>query len=156
MSTSEIDSTLNDFLIETSEGIEHLDQECLKLESSDNPLTQIASIFRVTHTIKGGAGYMGFANLQRLAHASENLLAKMRDGTVAVSKPRANVLLKVVDAFSRSCQFIASNHVESTENFAALIAELSALEHDQPTATESPSTAALAATTQAASARRCQ
>jgi two-component system, chemotaxis family, sensor kinase CheA len=53
----------------------------VKLESQPRASELLASIFRSIHSIKGACGLLGFHKLQALAHAGENLLSKLRDGT---------------------------------------------------------------------------
>ena len=56
-----------------------VDLELLELEKSTDP-ELVKSIFRVMHTIKGSAGFLGLSKLEKLTHAGENLLSKIRDG----------------------------------------------------------------------------
>jgi len=37
-------------------------------------------VFRTIHTIKGTCGFLGFNKLEKVAHAGENLLSRLRDG----------------------------------------------------------------------------
>lgn len=50
-------------------------ERCLtELETRPDDHTLLAEIFRFVHTIKGATGLLGFARLETLAHAGENLL----------------------------------------------------------------------------------
>ena len=53
----EQDGLLHDFLIETKEGVDHLDTELLALESNPEDRDLINAIFRRLHTIKGGLDF---------------------------------------------------------------------------------------------------
>ena len=39
----------------------------------------------MVHTIKGTCGFLGLPRLERVAHAGENVLGKVRDGALAVT-----------------------------------------------------------------------
>src|SRR5207247_722891 len=43
--------------------------------------------------IKGTCGFLGFAKLERIAHAAESLLAGLRDGSLSITPQTAGVLL---------------------------------------------------------------
>lgn len=65
-----------------AESREHLQQagECLlELERprEERPAGQLTLLMRALHSLKGGAGSLGFAHLERLAHALESRLAKL-------------------------------------------------------------------------------
>lgn len=58
----------------------------------------MASIFRTIHTIKGSCGFLGFARLEKVAHAGESLLSLLRDGKLALTVKVTSGLLAMVDA----------------------------------------------------------
>ena len=67
------------FRTESAELLAALDDALLAIEA-DGDATEVAAAFRSTHTIKGMAGAMGYAQVERIAHAMESLLAELRDG----------------------------------------------------------------------------
>lgn len=93
-----MDEIVKDFLIESSENLDRLDQELVRLESEPGSKDLLASIFRTIHTIKGSCGFLGFARLEKVAHAGENLLSKLRDGKLALTAELTSGLLAMVDA----------------------------------------------------------
>ncbi len=93
-----MDEIVKDFLIESNENLDRLDQELVKLESEPSSKELLASIFRTIHTIKGSCGFLGFARLEKVAHAGESLLSLLRDGKLALSEQVTSGLLAMVDA----------------------------------------------------------
>ncbi len=88
---------LKDFLAESKENLETLDQGFVELEQEpDNP-ELIKSIFRTIHTIKGTSGFFGFTTLEGIAHFAEDILSKLRDGVVEVNEEITTMLLQSVD-----------------------------------------------------------
>jgi two-component system, chemotaxis family, sensor kinase CheA len=61
-----MDEIVKDFLIESNENLDRLDQELVKLEVEPSSKELLASIFRTIHTIKGSCGFLGFANLEKV------------------------------------------------------------------------------------------
>jgi len=62
------------FLQEAKEYLDLMNHNFIKLEKGDREA--INEIFRVAHTIKGMAGFMGFKNLEKLCHKLESAMGK--------------------------------------------------------------------------------
>ena len=82
-----MDDLLADFLTETAENLAELDVALVRLERTPDDAATLSLIFRLVHTIKGTCGFLGLPRLERVAHAAENVLGKVRDG-VLTSPPR--------------------------------------------------------------------
>lgn len=80
-----MDDLLSEFLTETSESLGTLDLEIVRLEQNPNDPDLLANIFRLVHTIKGTCGFLGLPRLEAVAHSSENILGKFRDGALVVT-----------------------------------------------------------------------
>lgn len=93
----EMDEIVHEFLVESYENLDQLDQDLVALESDPSSRTLLSSIFRTVHTIKGTSGFLGFGNLERVSHVGESLLSELRDGERAMDQPTADVLLALVD-----------------------------------------------------------
>ncbi len=91
------DDILKDFLAESKENLELLDQQFVELEQEPDNAELIKSIFRTIHTIKGTAGFFGFTTLEGIAHFAEDILSKLRDGVVKVNEDITTMLLQAVD-----------------------------------------------------------
>ncbi|MCA9472456.1 MAG: chemotaxis protein CheA [Nitrospirales bacterium] len=94
----EMKEILNDFLAEGSEMLEALDQHFVQLEADPNNADLLNEIFRAMHSMKGSAGFLGFANLVEVAHQGESLLNKLRQGEMDVSPFVIDIILEAVDA----------------------------------------------------------
>lgn len=122
-----IDEVVGEFLVESYEALDLLDQGLLALEGDPSPET-LASIFRTMHTIKGTCGFLGFAHLESVAHAAENLLSRLRDGELAVSEPIATALLASVDAVRAMLVTIERTGADGDTSYPDLVAELERLQ----------------------------
>ncbi len=113
---------LDDFVIETNELIEQLNQDLLLIEnSSDNEV--INRIFRAFHTIKGTSGFLSFDKCTELAHASEDLLNKVRNGELNPNPEIVDVLLDSSDWFKMFMGDV-ENRVERDYDIDDLISAL--------------------------------
>jgi two-component system, chemotaxis family, sensor kinase CheA len=93
-----MDEIVKDFLIESNENLDRLDQELVRLESEPSSKELMASIFRTIHTIKGSCGFLGFSRLEKVAHAGESLLSRLRDGKLSLNAEVTSGLLGMVSA----------------------------------------------------------
>lgn len=93
----EMQEILNDFLTESGEMIEVLDQRFVTLESDPANKDLLNEIFRAMHSMKGSAGFLGFTHLVDVAHRAENILNKLRQGEMAVIPAVITVILEAVD-----------------------------------------------------------
>ncbi|WNM62799.1 chemotaxis protein CheA [Candidatus Nitrospira neomarina] len=94
----EMKEILNDFLAESSEMLEALDQHFVKLETEPSNTELLNEIFRCMHSMKGSAGFLGFTHLVEVAHQAESLLNKLRQGEMTVSPFIIDIILEAVDA----------------------------------------------------------
>lgn len=93
-----MDDIVKDSLIESKDNLDRLDQELVKLETDPTSTDLLGSIFRTIHTIKGTCGFLGFSHLEKVAHAGENLLSKLRDKKLQLNAEITSGLLAMVDA----------------------------------------------------------
>jgi two-component system chemotaxis sensor kinase CheA len=116
-----------DFLVETAEALAALDNDLIRLEANPGDTTLISSIFRTLHTVKGTCGFLGLAKLGKVAHAGENVLGRMREGTLAPTPENISVVLRCVDAIKLIVTTLGATGGEGEDDHAALIGELDTL-----------------------------
>lgn len=129
--SDEFDDVLNEFIVESREGLDQLDRDLVTLERESTP-DVLASIFRAVHTIKGTAGFFGFEKLEAVAHVGENLLSRLRDGELRADRAITTALLVMVDALREMIEGIESSGIEGEGDYSELVAELERLERAEP------------------------
>jgi two-component system chemotaxis sensor kinase CheA len=87
----------SDFLAESQEMIELLDQRFIILESDPTNTDLLNEIFRAMHSMKGSAGFLGFTHLVDVTHRAENILNKLRQGDMAVTQQVITAILEAID-----------------------------------------------------------
>jgi len=125
MSDSDI---VQDFLVESYENLDRLDRELVGLEKCPQDRDALASVFRTIHTIKGTCGFLGFNQLEKVAHAGENLLTRLRDGQLMLNRELTTALLEMVDAVRQMLGSIEVTGGEGKRDDTKLIATLTLLQ----------------------------
>jgi len=93
----EFQEILQDFLIESFELIEQLDQDLVELENTPEDLDLLNRIFRVAHTVKGASSFLNFDVLTHLTHHMEDVLNKARHGELIIDADIMDVVLESID-----------------------------------------------------------
>ena len=122
-----MDELLADFLTETNESLAELDVALLKLERTPDDAPTLSLIFRMVHTIKGTCGFLGLPRLERVAHAGENVLGRVRDGLLTVTPDMVSTVLFAIDRIKLIIAGLAATEVEPVGDDSALIAALDAI-----------------------------
>ncbi|MBW3085436.1 hypothetical protein KEM60_01636 [Austwickia sp. TVS 96-490-7B] len=122
-----MEEIVQEFLIESHENLDQLDQDLLALERDPGSRELLSSIFRTLHTIKGTSGFLALHTLERVAHHGESLLSKLRDGEMTLTAEITTVLLEMVDAVRSLLGHIENDGNEGTETYADLVERLQAL-----------------------------
>ncbi|MGB2636130.1 MAG: chemotaxis protein CheA, partial [Candidatus Acidiferrum sp.] len=123
-----VDELTKEFLQESTENLDRLDQDFVKLENDPENPELLKSIFRTIHTIKGTCGFLGFTKLEALTHVGESLLSLLRDGELKLAEPTTDALLEMVDAVRRYLQSIEATEQEGDADTTGLIARLKKLQ----------------------------
>ena len=90
-----MDSILEQFLTEARENLSFLDENLKNLKTSDEEL--VNALFRAAHTLKGGAGLVGFEVVKEITHAAEDLLDAYRKGNIEYSDELVDILYDAFD-----------------------------------------------------------
>jgi two-component system chemotaxis sensor kinase CheA len=123
----ENDEVVQEFLVESHENLDRLDQDLVALERTPDDVETLSSIFRTIHTIKGTCGFLGFSRLESVTHVGENLLGKLRDRELALDADIVSGLLRMVDAVRAMLANIESTGGEGDGDYDDLVEELGRL-----------------------------
>src|SRR6202040_123353 len=91
-----MDDLLREFLTETNESLDTVDNQLVRFEQDPNNAKILDNIFRLVHTIKGPWGFGALPRLEALAHAGETLMGKFRDG-MPVTAEAVTLILSSID-----------------------------------------------------------
>lgn len=121
------------FLEESAENIENLNQSMLELEKEPGNIDLVNEIFRYAHTLKGMSATMGYNDVAELTHSMENILDKLRNGNLAVSKELMTVLFQCIDTLERMVGNISEGSSEKVD-CSSIISKISNLMEVKPQA----------------------
>ena len=108
---------LSGFIEETLEHVDSIEVNVLALEDDPGDIEIINKIFRPFHTIKGVSGFLNLSNIQKLAHATENLLDDVRNGARGMDTDIIDVVLKVGDFLKTMVENLKLVMDEGPENY---------------------------------------
>ena len=93
---SEFEAYRGLFVAESRENHENLVKNLLILEKGSDQ-NAIDEIFRSCHTLKGASASMGFAEMERLCHAMEDVFQLVRSGSAEITQDLGSLLLACSD-----------------------------------------------------------
>ena len=119
---------LAEFLTESNENLASIEEQLLDLESDPGNSDRLDSIFRVVHTVKGSCGFLGLSRLEKVAHAGENLLGKIRSTKFPVDGDIISLLLESTDAIKDIIAGIEEQGSEPDLDHSSICERLAAAE----------------------------
>ena len=121
------DDILVEFIVEAREILDQLDLDFVQLEITPDDKKLVGNIFRAMHTLKGSSGFFAFKRLEKVSHAGESLLGKIRDGQLTLDTQKATILLSALDCLRVIIEGIEATQTEPTGDDSALVENLLAL-----------------------------
>ena len=103
---------IDQFIGQTEEDVDLMIQHALEIKDSSYSEDIIDELFRMLHSLKGHASLMGFFNLKRLAHATEDVISDIRMYKKTMSEEKVNLLLPVFDLIRDSVGSIRDSSCE--------------------------------------------
>ncbi|MAG96154.1 MAG: hypothetical protein CMM08_05650 [Rhodospirillaceae bacterium] len=122
-----MDELLTEFLTETNESLEVIDNELVTLEKNPDSPDILDNIFRLVHTIKGTCGFLGLPRLESVAHSAENVLGKVRDGILPISGDIVTIVLEALDRLKSIMAELEATEAEPEGDDQELIHRLDAV-----------------------------
>lgn len=128
----DVDEIVQEFLVESIEGLDQMDRDLVALERQPADVELLSRVFRCIHSIKGASGFLGFTRLGDVAHAGESLLSELRDGRLVLTPAITSALLQLVDAIRLILDQVRGTGKDGTEEWGTLIALFQTLQtgHD--------------------------
>jgi len=97
MNGSNVDKLKEIFKSEVDELIEDSEEVLATLETDVGNVELINEISRMFHAIKGSAGVVGFNDMAHFSHGVENILDRVRQGELRISKNLISLILESID-----------------------------------------------------------
>ena len=120
----EFQEILQDFLVESFELVEKLDEDLVELENTPEDLELLNGIFRVAHTVKGASSFLNFDVLTHLTHHMEDVLNKARHGDLIITPDIMDVVLESIDLMKALLNIIRDTSADAGIDVSACVARL--------------------------------
>ena len=120
----EFQEILQDFLVESFELVEKLDEDLVELEHTPEDLELLNGIFRVAHTVKGASSFLNFDVLTHLTHHMEDVLNKARHGELIITPDIMDVILESIDLMKALLNIIRDTSADAGVDVSACVARL--------------------------------
>ncbi|MDD0842513.1 HD domain-containing phosphohydrolase [Pseudomonas sp. Gutcm_11s] len=88
---------LEEFRLDTAEHLPRCEQLLIELESHPQDGSRLRELFRLVHTIKGSLGYVELNHLLPLPQAMEDVLDRLREGSLQFDSLLGDILLLSLD-----------------------------------------------------------
>jgi two-component system chemotaxis sensor kinase CheA len=117
---------MNNFLDESEESIATLDSLFVELEREPKNKEIIGSIFRVAHSVKGLAGFLGLTAIKELTHELETVLSNIRDDKLYANSAIIDCLLMGFDELTNMLARVRAgqSQVEDEHKLRELISKI--------------------------------
>ncbi len=142
----EITGELRDkFVQEADELLDQAEGALLAIEKKpDNATEIVADALRCLHSIKGNAGFMGLAEIERLSHRSEEALEGMSAGAVECSQGNIATLLEILDVLRDAVADVSGGGrgaISAVDVLVELVGEMLPKAEPEPSVPAQPDTA---------------
>lgn len=125
MKDNNIEKLKEIFKSEVDELIENSEEVLVALEQDVANEDLINEIFRTFHSIKGSAGVVGFNEMAHFAHGVENVLDRVRQGELRISKNLISLVLESIDILKNYIEFYFGGPAVDEEKITRIEASLS-------------------------------
>ena len=136
------------FLAESQEALSAMESLLLQLATQSDNAEPLAKIFRLAHSIKGGAAMCGFSQVAAYTHSLETLLDALRNQRISLSSRASDALLQSVDVLREMLGNTQAQQAGDILRHDAVHAELVALARpsgDKPQQAAAPAAAVIVA-----------
>jgi len=90
-------SLVSEFVQESGDALDRADEILLEAERRPADPEMVNGLFRVFHTIKGVAGFLDLREVADLAHTTETLLNRVREGGLQLAGPVLNLVFDATE-----------------------------------------------------------
>jgi two-component system chemotaxis sensor kinase CheA len=99
------------FLSETSEHLQMLNDNLLKIEKDPSDMEALKDVFRSTHTIKGMAATMGYEDITKVSHEMESALDPYRKNKLPLTPDMVQMTFEGLDLLERLKDSVKENKI---------------------------------------------
>ena len=133
---------LEHFIPEARENLDHLNLCLIQMENDPDDSGSIETVFRIFHTLKGGAGFAGLDEISALGRAFEELIGEVRKGKINLTTSCFDVIYEGLDSFNLLLDSAQTN-IPSATDISSLLAAIEKLKSGEALEPEDPAASAV-------------
>lgn len=118
------DEIVDDFLTESKEGLDGIEGDFITLEEDPGNMDILNNIFRIFHSMKGASSFIGFHNLEKVSHKTEDVLNKLRKCELSLTSDIMDTLLNAVDTIKLILKDIEETRKDTSVDSGEIIGRL--------------------------------
>lgn len=118
------DALAEAFLPEADENLNEMEETLVALEARPNDAKLVQTIFRMAHSLKGGAALLGLTGVIEFTHTLEDLLDRVRSKDIGVTSGLIDLLLRSVDVLREILPAAVAGDQELHAAHEAVLAKL--------------------------------
>ena len=128
------------FIEESGEDVAKLNEALVAFEKDKGDRDAVNVLFRLVHRLKSSSSAIGLLELGRLLHIGENILDRVRGGTLAITDQAVTLLLRMSDMVAETIGILRRGGVPDpdTRGLAAQLAAAAGEAEASPPAQERP------------------
>jgi two-component system, chemotaxis family, sensor kinase CheA len=118
------EAVLQTFLTESEEGLHKMEEALIALENLPEDEELLQTIYRNAHTLKGNSAFLGFTGLTEFAHVLEDILERLTNRQIPITRELITLLLQSRDALLQMLPAAASGIEKVDPAHSALLEQL--------------------------------
>jgi chemotaxis protein histidine kinase CheA len=134
----DLSAFLDEFRNEANEHLRAIDAQLLALERDPDDPAPVRALFLAAHSLKGAGAMMDLADVEALAHAIEEVLARLRDGRQRLDGTTADLLFRARDLLGERVARAEPGVAPVDEPIEAMVAALHASPNEATAAPAPP------------------
>ena len=115
------DSFVQDYLLESREYLSQLEEICIGFTRDDRNESLFKELLRILHTLKGTSRIMGFQQIEKVVHETENVFKKLSGNHFEISRTYVTFLLTIIEILKAALEAVEECGCDSIENFDFVI-----------------------------------
>jgi len=138
-----MDDLLSEFLVETSNRLAKLDGDIARFATEPGNRATQSGLADLFHTMTSASGFLALNRLEAISQSVEDLLGRMRHGTVAANPAAGAIVVEAIDVIRRILRTLATSGAEPPGDDMDLMVRLlaarsSALTSEVPVSSPKP------------------
>lgn len=101
------------YISEVRSLLEEILKDTIALKTNKDDLKQLTHLIKNLHTIKGNSKMLGYTNIEKLAHATEDIFKNLKDSKIKISERLVKLVYVVIEKMHECVSSIEKNGTDN-------------------------------------------